>query len=66
MNCRCDEGFQKVSISTAELSKELEILPSFETENVKTGENGNLTMRLKKRFNTIQSKNFNECFSMLI
>ncbi|XP_013786283.1 zinc finger MYM-type protein 1-like, partial [Limulus polyphemus] len=35
VDCRCDEGFQQVLTDATEIAKELEILPNFETEQVR-------------------------------
>ena len=35
MGCRCDDGFQQVLTDATEIAKKLEILPIFETEQVR-------------------------------
>ena len=35
VDCRCDEGFQPVLTDATEIAKELDILPKFETEQVR-------------------------------
>lgn len=42
VGCRCDEGFQQVLIDATEIAKELEILPNFETEEVRKRRNKQL------------------------